>query len=229
MSEKNLIFIDTGKQQNFLREVEAVKNEASALVQIFEDFQEFKKIDTLTEFEQLCSQPVQFFDDTLKANISLKMTGGRQPEPSVLADLFGLDRENYIRVIKGLPITESCLPCKTSKVIKKAGKPALDYSKFHLYKNYLFFEAGAFNLNTEAIAARLEQYKTFASTPAQLAVLKHWQSLVDALNDHDKKYGIPGNTKQVIAKGLNLHLERAIEGAFMINTQFLKDEIIKHQ
>lgn len=229
MNEKNLIFTDTGKQQNFLREVEAVKNEASALVQIFEEFQEFKKIETLEDFEQLCSNPEQYFDETIRGNVSLKMTGGRQPEPTVLADLFGIDRENYIRVITGLPITESCKPCQTSKVIKKAGKPALTYSKFHLYKNYLFFEAGAFNLNTEAIAAHLEQFKTFASTPAQLAVLKHWQSLVDALNEHDKLYGIQGNSKQAIAKALNLHLERAVEGAFMINPFHLKDEIQKNK
>ena len=229
MSEKQLIFTDTGKQQNFLREVEAVKNEASALVQIFEDFQEFKKIDTLAEFEQLCSDPVGFFDATIKNNVALQMKGGRQPDPEVLAELFGIDRLSYIQVIKGLPVSENCLPCQTSKVIKKAGKPALTYSKFHLYKNYLFFEAGAFNLNTEAIAAHLEQFKTFASTPAQLAVLKHWQSLVDLLNEHDKMYGIQGNTKQAIAKGLNIHLERAIEGAFMINPFHLKDEIQKNR
>lgn len=227
MNERKLIFTDTGKQQTFLQEVEAVKNDASALVQIFEDFQEFKKIGTLQEFEVLCSDPVQYFDETIKGNVSLKMTGGREPEPTVLADLFGIDRQNYIRVIKGLQITENCKPCQQSKVIKKAGKPALTYSKFLLYKNYLFFEAGAFNLNTEAIASHLEQFKTFASTPAQLSLLKHWQSLVDVLNEHDKLYGI--SSKETIAKGLNLHLERAIEGAFMINPFHLKDEIQKNK
>jgi hypothetical protein len=229
MTEQILIFTDTGKQQTFLKEVEAVKNDASALIVIFEEFQEFKKIRTMQEFELLCSDPLSYFDETIKGNITLKMTGGREPDPVVLADLFGIDRENYSRVIKGLPVTEYCKPCQTSKVIKKGGKPALTYSKYELYKEFLFFEAGAFNLNTEAIADHLEQFKTFANTPAQLSLLKHWQSLVDILNENDRMYGMPAALKLAISKGLSLHLTRAFEGSFMLNPEHLKNEILKNK
>ena len=102
MTDKILIFEDKGKQQTFLKDAEAVRDAANTLALTFQDFQPFKIVSTLEDFELLCSDPVSFFDETLKENVTLKMTGNRQPDPQVLADLFGIDRKNYIRVQKSI-------------------------------------------------------------------------------------------------------------------------------
>jgi hypothetical protein len=227
--EKILVYEDRGKQQAFRKDAEAVKNAANALIQTFEEFQEFKRITTLAEFELLCSEPVEYFDETIKANVSLKMIGGREPDPAILAELFNIDRQNYISIIKGLPVTEGCKPCQQLKVIKKARKPALTYLEYEHYKNFLLFEAGSFNLNTEAIADRLEKFKAFAETPAQLSTLKHWQSLVDTLNKHDELYPINNPTKQAIAKNFNLTLSQAIAGSFGLYNEYMKNLLMRIQ
>ena len=226
MSEKILIFEDKGKQQTFLKDAEAVRDAANTLALTFQDFQPFKIVSTLEDFELLCSDPVQYFDETLKANVSLKMTGNRQPDPQVLADLFGIERQNYISLIKGLPVTEDCKPCQTSRVIRKKSKPALSFNEYTSYKSFLTFELGAFNLNTEAIAARQEQYKTFAETEAEVKLYRHFEGLASLLNEHDKQYSLSNLDKQSISKGLHLHLSEAYMGKFMINQQYVLNEII---
>lgn len=225
MSERILIYEDNGKRQAFLKDAEATRDAANALILTFQEFQEFKKISSLEDFERLCSDPVQFFDETIKAGVSLKIDGGRQPDQQILADLFGIERQNYISVINGLPITEDCKPCKTSTVIKRRGKPALSYCEYNSYRSFLTFEIGAFSLNTEVIAYHLEEYKAFAETAEEVTLYNLFASLVRQLNEYITLYPIGGTDRQQIAKALRLQLTKGMEGDFRLNDEYLKNEI----
>ncbi len=226
MSEKILLFEDNARKQDFLKAVEEVRTAAHDLIMTFEAFQEFKRIGTLEEFEQLCKDPVKYFDETLKSNVSLNMTGNRQPDPQVLADLFGIERQNFISLIKGLPVTETCKPCNTSKVIRKKGKPALSYNEFLSFKSFLTYEQQAFNLNTEAIANRLEQFKSFAQTPEEIELYQLFTNMVQQLNNFTEKFPISLQLRQSLKKELRLFLSEGMTGKFMVNPQVIVTEIM---
>ena len=222
---KLLIYENTGAKQRFLKEVETVKDQADTLISYFETFQDLRQITTLAEFEGLVSDPLEYFDETLRDNVEMRMTGGREPEPSTLAKLFGYERDNYIAVISGLPVTENCGPCKSSRIVRRAGKPAITSTRWDAYKSYLTFTKSGFILNEAAIEKHCERFKTFAESESQRAIHKHFTDLVEILNSHADQYPLPDKVKEATAKAFNLGLSQGISGNFIIDKLFISNLI----
>jgi hypothetical protein len=57
--------------------------------------------------------------------------------------------------------------------------------------------------------------------------VKHFGDLVDILNRHSENYQLNNSQKQSIAGSLRLHLTEAISGQFMVNSETVKNEILK--
>ena len=225
---KVLIYEDNGAKQKFLKEVDIVRDQADTLIGYFETFQDLRQITTLAEFERLVSDPLEYFDETLRDNVEMRMTGGREPEPSTLARLFGYDRDNFNAVISGLPVTEDCRPCKTSRVVRRAGKPALTSTRWDAYKSYLMFTSSGFALNESAIEERCEAFKTFATNPKQLEVVDHYNALAAILNKHDDLFPFSGPDKEMLTRIFGLHIEHPpYQGRFLINSEHLRNSIYK--
>ena len=223
--DKLLIFQDNGQKQTFLKEVETVKAQAEDLIILFESFQDLSEVATAEEFERLVSDPVGYFDAVLRSNVDMKMTGGREPEPATLAKLFGYDRENFVKSIEGLPITEGCKSCKGETIIRKT-KAALRDSRWNAYKSYLTFTDGTFILNDEEIEKKAETFKTYATTEQQIKIVDHFNDLAQLLNKHCAEYPVTDRIKETIAQAFSLDLSKGISGDFVVNSEHIKNLIL---
>jgi hypothetical protein len=196
-TERILIHTDTDGVADFRQAVTDTKNRCENLISIFQSFQEWRTIETLTEFENLCNNPLQYFDDVLLLNIDLKVTGNKKPAPDGLASLLGIDRTNYQNLIQGLHVTEGCSDCRKTKMTIR-GEPVLTASQYDRHKDFLLFDNGTFSLNNKAIAEYNERFKIFAETPGQIELYNHYQSILKILQQHEKLQLIgPANMEQV--------------------------------
>jgi len=227
--ERILIDENRNKAQEFRKDCQEVMEGASELLATFHAFQEFKRILTLTDAEALIKDPVSYFDQTLRENAGMTMKG-RVPDPAALASLFSIERDNYIAIIQGQRIINECTPCH-KLVIRKAGKPAISFHTYSLYRSFLTFENGSFGLNDEAIDTECKSFAVYAEQPEAIELHQHFSSLMDLLNKHDEKYHLSNPDKQIIAKSLHLHLAEAYQGKFMLNRQYIVNEIqsLKYQ
>ena len=98
-TERILIYEDKGKKTDFVKSVNNSMQKANELIQNFNEFQDFKLITTLEDFENLYSDPLGEFDKTIVENIDIKAKGSKTPDPAVLSALFQIDRPGYMEAI----------------------------------------------------------------------------------------------------------------------------------
>jgi len=184
-NDKILLYDDQHKFRELENAVESVKDSANELIQIFESFQTWQKIETLQDFEKLVSDPVDIFDRLLIKNsgFDIQKTGGKVPAPAPLAELLDIDRINYIAVITGTKeITPDCKPCKKLKI--KTGTGILSYSTFDQYRDYFLWDENNrnFYIYEDLLFTQKESFKIYAETPQQIAIYNFWHTLADQLN-----------------------------------------------
>jgi len=224
-TEKILITVDRNGISEFQKSVQGTCDAANSLISIFNEFQSYEVITAEAQFQMLLADPGSYFDAVLLRHVKLD-TGGRKPDPAVLASLVGLHRDEYLNAVAGLPLTsDDCPECQRAKVIP--GRKAISKYQFDQYRDYLLFSAGIFTVNTEAVDADLDRFNVYATTPAEVALYEHFTGLVEILNKHDAMYTLPNPEKKTIANTLHLHLTEAYQGAFMLDIQYLSKEISK--
>jgi hypothetical protein len=221
MKNKVLIYEDRNSATAFEKSVIDTAERCNSLIETFENFQDWKKITTLQDWLELVDNPKDYFDKILIASVNLS-TGGRQADPSILASLVQIDRESYLNLTAGMPVSEGCKPCQKMKL--KKGKSAITLSHYQQFENYLIFNSG-FTINEETIATKLEGFKTFADTPARIEIVTFWTNLVKTLNQYHDRYHITDEDKRLIGKSLKLQLSQGTAGNFIINNQTLSYEI----
>lgn len=229
MTEKILISTDNNALSTFKKDVQAVCDRSNELITLFGLFQSYEVITAEAQFLTLLADPGSYFDEVLLRHVKLD-TGGRKPDPAVLASLVGLHRDEYLNAVAGLPLTsDDCPECQRAKVIP--GRKAISKYQFDQYRDYLLFSAGIFTVNTEAVVGSLDRFSTYATTPAEVALYEHFTGLVEMLNKHDAMYTMPNPEKKTIANTLHLHLTEAYQGAFMLDVHYLTNAIqsIKYQ
>ena len=226
MTQKLLISTDRNGIAEFQKAVTATAEAANSLISIFNEFQSYEVITAEALFLTLLADPGSYFDEVLLRHVKLD-TGGRKPDPAVLASLVGLHRDEYLNAVAGLPLTsEDCEPCR--KIAKQIpGRKAISKYQFDQYRDYLIFSAGSFSVDQSRVDADLDRFNTYAETPAEVALCEHFTGLVEILNKHDAMYTLPNREKKTIATALHLHLTEAYQGAFMLDIQYLSKEISK--
>ena len=226
--EKLLIYEDNGQKQTFRLACETTAAQANDLINLFQSFQDLSEITTAEEFERLVSDPILYYDETLRTGLNLQATGNRTPDPETLARLYAYERSNYIAVISGLPVTQDCGPCKSSRIIKRAGKPAITSTRWNAYRNYLTFTPSGFKLNEAEIEKHCERFKTFAENEQQIAVVDQYNTLVTILNSFDEMFPLAGPDKETLTRIFGLHIEHPpYQGRFLINSEHLRNQIYK--
>jgi hypothetical protein len=227
-TEKILVWTDVNKKTTFENSVEAAQQGANDLIHIFESFQSYKKIQTLDDAESLVSDPLGLFDKTLQSNsgIDLKASGGKIPNPKVIAELYDIDRPSYISIIKGEKIVPgSCKPCAKLK-IKQTGKGVLSYSTFRQYQEYLIFDQGHFSINETEVDKKKESFNYYAETPQQIEVYNFWYNACDMLNELNNR-GLCGNPND-FAKLMQGRMSWSYQAnKFSVDQQSLIYEIMK--
>ena len=225
---KVLIYEDSGQKQTFRLACETTAAQANDLIGYYETFQDLAVINTSAEFEQLVADPIGYYDETLRTGLNLQTPSNRTPDPETLARLYAYERSNYIAVISGLPVTQDCGPCKSSRIIKRAGKPAITSTRWNAYRSYLTFTPSGFVLNEAEIEKHCERFKTFAENEQQIAVVDHYNALVTILNSHDAMFPLGGPDKELLTRIFGLHIEHPpYQGRFLINSEHLRNSIYK--
>ena len=230
MTEKVLISTDNNALSTFKKDVQAVCDRSNELITLFGLFQSYESITAEEQFQKLLAAPGSYFDEVLLRHVKLD-TGGRKPDPAVLAQLVGLHRDEYLNAVAGLPLTsEDCEPCR--KIARQIpGRKAISKYQFDQYRDYLLFSAGIFTVNTEAVNNSLDRFSTYAETPAEIERYALFNDLVQMLNRWDAVYPLSGSDKLEVKKIFGLHLSRGGEGDFMINPITLTKAVqsIKYQ
>ena len=228
MDKKILIFVDTGAKNQFIANCETTAAQANDLITVFQAYQDLKEIETIDEFYALVTDPILFYDETLRTGLSLQAAGNRTPDPETLAKLFSYDRPAYVATIRGLPITETCEGCRTKTIIRKSKKAALTEPRFTAYRSYLTFTPSGFVLNEAEIEKHCERFKTFAENEQQIAVVDHYNALVTILNSHDAMFPLAPTDKELLTRIFGLHIEHPpYVGKFLINSEHLRNQIYK--
>ncbi len=227
MTDKVLISTDNNALSTFKKDVQAVCDRSNELITLFGLFQSYEVITAEAQFQMLLADPGSYFDEVLLRHVKLD-TGGRKPDPAVLASLVGLHRDEYLNAVAGLPLTSDCEPCRKAKVIP--GRKAISKYQFDQYRDYLIFSAGTFTVNSEAVNNSLDRFSTYAESEAEIERYALFNDLVQMLNRWDAVYPLGGD-KLEVKKIFGLHLSRGGEGDFMINPITLTNAIqsIKYQ
>jgi hypothetical protein len=229
MDKKILIFEDTGAKNQFIANCETTAAQANDLIGYYETFQDLAVINTSAEFEQLVADPILYYDETLRTGLNLQATGNRTPDPETLARLYAYERSNYIAVISGLPVTQDCGPCKSSRIIKRAGKPAITSARWEAYRDYLTFTPSGFVLNDEAITEYCQKFNYYATEPKQLEVVELFNQLIDALNKFDEMTPLRQTDKENLTRMFKIGIERPpFDGKFLIEPRMLMELVFKY-
>lgn len=222
---KVLIYEDTGAKNQFIANCETTAAQANDLITVFQAYQDLKEIETIDEFYALVTDPILFYDETLRTGLSLQAAGNRTPDPETLAKLFSYDRPNYKKSIQGMPITETCAGCRTQKIVRKT-RAAITSARWEAYRDYLIFTPDGFILNDEAIELYCQKFNYYATEPKQLEVVDHYNALVSILNSHDAMFPLAPTDKELLTRIFGLHIEHPpYQGRFLINSEHLKNLI----
>ena len=225
MTQKLLISTDRNGIAEFQKAVQGTCDAANSLISIFNEFQSYEVITTEEQFSALLADPGSYFDAVLLSHVKLD-TGGRKPDPAVLASLVGLHRDEYLNAVSGMPLVmDDCPECQRAKV--KPGKRAISKHEFSVYRDYLTFNAGFFTVNTTAVDADLDRFNYYISTPEEIEIYNLYHDTVKLLNRITELSPITPAERQTIKTALKLHLSEGHAGSFMVNTETLKNAINK--
>lgn len=228
MDKKILIYTDNHKRATFEKAVNETIEGCNSLIEIYHTFIEpFDRVASREEAEILIRDPEGTFDNALIANVNLSAGHGIKPDPKTAAQLFNIDRPNYLNLVAGFPIVwDDCKPCQKAKI--KKGKRAISFERYRAYSDYITFEGGEFVPNPEAIEAKIQTFDVYAETPEQLSIYNHFKELVTILNSHDAMFPLAPTDKELLTRIFGLHIERPpYVGKFLINSEHLRNSIYK--
>jgi len=218
------IYDDTKKAAEFDAGLNNAVQRCNELINIWNEFQPFARCSDVATFEQIAAAPGQMFDRLLIENVQMTANKGLKPSAEQVALLYDIDRLNFYNLVEGKPIKiENCAPCQRAKV--KPGKQAISLAEYRRYAPYMIFSEGEFIVDTAAAADYKKKFEIYATTPAQVAVVEHYDNLVQLLNKHCADYPINNSDKERIAVALNLQLSKGITGDFITNSEYVKNLI----
>lgn len=194
--ERILLFSDNGKKVDLDRTAEAVCNSANDLISTLHAFQSWRKITNIEQFESLCQDPIKYMDDILieKSGVNLAMTGGVLPVPSMVAQLLGIDRESYVRIIKGETVSESsCKPCSKIVRVSKSGKGVLSFTLYSKHRDLLQFVDGRFIVDEDAVAERKKSFDYYLDNEEDIKERDFWYNACNVLNELHKRGCLGGD------------------------------------
>jgi hypothetical protein len=219
---KKLIYKDTGAKTTFRNEVETVRNKVNSLITAFNETQDFTTIDSQEQFELLIQNPADYFDSILIQNCELKTKTGRKPEASILANLFGINREGYLEAIGWEVVNDFSTKGGTKaqpKLIHQ--KELITASKYSDFKAYLVFDR-FFKLNEPAIEEKLNDFDIYAESPETLKLVEHYEELSRVLNEAIIFHKVGGIKLQELAKMFGL---LTLDNKLVINYYSLSQQI----
>jgi hypothetical protein len=182
--ERELVFFDNGRFQDWQKGVAATVGKANNLIQLWNKTQQWHRVKTRDEFISLIDDPAGRLDAELSKNVNLDLFGKVKPNLDKIAEFVNIDRPAWQ------------VTCKSFDTI------SLD--KFLQVERFTNFENGWFRMNPLALEKKKADYSVFAETEREQANLKHLRDLVGILNDHLKKGYISTNNMQVVCNSLEL-------------------------
>jgi hypothetical protein len=221
MKNRILIYEDRKSANLFEQSCIDTMNECNSLIELFENFQPWQTITTHADWLELVTSPQTYFDTVLLANVKMSATDDRKPDPGVLAQLFNIDRENWLNITSGKVINESeCKPCK--KLQLKRGRTVISLSGYISDKDYLIFDSGLFSLNTDAIEKHKLSFNTYLENEKQSEYYTHCKRLAEILNQEIVISKLGPVQIQELAKIFGLQI---LDGRLILNDRKINDKI----
>lgn len=218
------VFTDHKAAADFQTRVEGAAQRSNDLLSIWHEFQPFHRCTDIETFEQIASAPGAMFDAVLIDAVQMTVKGGLKPSAEQVAKLYNIDRENFYNLCEGRAVKlETCAPCQRAKA--KPGKTSISLAEFRKYEPYLIFDEGEFIINTETLEEHQKQYDFYATSPAQLNIVKHYDDLTAILNKHCSEYEVTDRVKETIATSFHLLLSNGISGDFVTDPEYIKNAI----
>ena len=178
---KKLIFVDHESIAKFTTGVNDTIKRSNELIEIFETFQPWKKIESYEDFLNLIFDPVAFFDEVVQINVKIN-AGGIRPDPAALASIFGIDRVNYLNLVNGTPVISECKPCRLLKI--KKGSHVITFDEFQRYEKFLVFNNGKFSKNDSSIRDYCKKFEVYTSSEAQEKMHLHFREFQRVMSEH---------------------------------------------
>jgi len=218
-----LIYTDHNRISEFRKDVSDTADRSNELIDLFENLQTWKKIQSVDDFIELAVDPKTTFDDVIIANVQIT-AGSKKVNPEVAASLFDIPRSEFMNLVAGIPIIDdTCIPCQKLKIRK--GQRSIHINEFNRFSRFLNFD-GRFSVNPTAVDEHIKTFSIYASTDQEIALYNHWMKLVTVLNEHVTKYPVNSSEMENIKRSLRLHLSKGDSGEFMTNPEILKNEIM---
>lgn len=194
--ERKLILKDNQAEGQFIIGLRDIQEQSNELLNLFNSLQPWKKITTIEDWLELVSNPEAYYDKTLLANVKLTETSGMQPNPELLAQLFDVPREAFIKIIQGFIYDEEgCKPCKQNKLRIRKGKPCIGPLEFQKYQEFLIFSPKGFTQDEAKVKEHLKSYEKYTQSEDELELYLYWEKLAQLFNYHSKELGLMGSAK----------------------------------
>ncbi len=222
--KKILVHEPTGEKNEFLKEINKIKDKCNSLITIFQKYQNFKKIKDLKDFDELCLSPATYFDKTLLSNVSFPL-GSYEINVERLAELVNVDRCGYLSAIGyDIESDEDCPGCR-SKVSIKKGPAAIDYHTYKKHSQYLLFSEGSFILNHDTINVKLQSFSVYAENEKQIQFVQYWQ---DVLNVLESQFSIELLGPSKLSQICDLFgMVKMIDNKLYLNDDRIANEVLK--
>lgn len=197
-----LVFTDTASAQTFRHNVKETVKNSNNLIEVFEKFQDFRRIDSQTAFEKLVENPEGFFDEILIAQVSPNfLTAKAKIDPAPLATMLSIDREGFLDEVSKIKITEP---------------------QYFQHKKFLFFSSGRFEVDQVAIELEADKFNTYASTERELKIVSVVENLVQAIREYDTVNPLSTSAKSILKSVFGLHLSEGTSGELIVNPEHVK-------
>lgn len=187
--ERVAIYKDKRAESDFLTGLEQTRERANELLEIFNFFQQWRRIDSYEGFINLIADPVGYFDEAMGENVNMSAWGKTKPDMDRIAEMFGVSREGYVKIIQGSRADLRGFDKKLT--VNNLGKPVITLSRFEQYADFLIWTGKYFRINEAKVAEHTKTFLKYAETPEQAEAYRYWVNLMDTLNAHAKR-GLAG-------------------------------------
>jgi len=200
--ERKLVFTDQTALRALKIELEKKATYYNHVLTQYRTFQKFRRVSTLEDAIELLNAPVKTFDKAVISSSNMPTMCGLSADINAVCTIYGIKRDEYIQALNNI-------------------KEKFTFN----HKDSLKFEAGVFSIDEDRYSQACEKFNIYASTPEQLELVDHFETLVRTMNDHMKRNLFSAANIPEIARGCGLLHNMFVQEPFEIDYKKLADNI----
>lgn len=169
----------------------------------YHTFQKFHRVSTIEEAIELVNSPIKAFDKAVITSSNMPTLGGLSADINAVCVIYNVDRPGYLQAIQDAK--------------EKYSFSAADAIKF---------EAGVFTIDEGRYSQACDKFNIYATTPAQIELVNHFETLVNTLNRHMKQDLLSSSNIPEISKACGLLYNVFTPEPFEVDYKRVSDLIV---